>query len=1362
MIPDVAGSDRGGAAALRGFRLQSLYILYRTLTALGDDELLQPEGIEDLGVLRAGRLREACQVKALAQPLTLSDLEPDKKGGFVQRQIRRLRGQPDLVIRIASYGPIGPELARAVGPTGTGRERIRRRLVELGIGEPDADLLLDRLVLDQVDEAELTTAIAGRLAETLTGHDSRSALEVLLFWIHHVSERQETIDAAGVLKRVSSVGAYLADRAAHATEWFTTIEPLEDRAVTRDERSRLLAEFDVGVAARYEHVLAGAAIARPAMLKALGDGLARSRVVVVHGASGEGKSTLALAFLATLPAVWRFRVREVESRARAASIARALLGHAQALGLPVYVHLDVGPSDTGWTVVARELSRDPEVRVVVTVREEDWRRASLQGEFQFEELEVALLEEEARGIYSPLRGRHADAPLTFDEAWGRFGAAPGPLLEFVHLCTQGQGLEERLASQVGRLRDEVRTGQATPAELDLLRLVAVAGAYEAAVDAQLVIESLGLPDPHRTVDRFEREYLIRRDTDGLVTGLHPIRSQILVRLLCDQTYSPWAPAAAAVLPAVAPAHLERFLLYAFSRRPELDRLELLTAVLRLRCRTWEQAGGIGRALLWRGLANYVEENRTVIEALRARYPGYWYLMLNWDVALLGTDTAGGILENLAGISEAFANAKASAADLSAQQTDPQRSYARFREWVEVCPGWPDAAPSGRDWPSLGDLLFWSHHLGIAVHWLDEVDGSGWPAFISDGSIEDVATAARGIAMSSPPTWYTDTAGLLARRYREATASPVLVDQDGEVRIDFILDVGSPAGGNDPHAATMWRIGLLRRLFPDREKYSCQGHGHRLFDGAVDGTHKAIPAKNLPHDPLASRNGSFLNLAELWWRAPGWSDYWQQAMAQRQRAVEAGERVTSLIAAYFRRPAGGMDGPAVDEVVAALAAIGDPGRLPRVAVDEWGFVSESTAKGGERPQSTAGSGIALEQFAPYRKAHHDYLTGWDAFSRQASHALILWPVLARSSDAAGVREQARTAGVDEDLARLSLVNLANAAAALPRLGRESTKLVPTPLAEALASLCAAERAATDAALLAWQALSTLRHERTPTIVADQRARRDHLLRRVRSAIAANLRSSVPGAHWSVRPGSIVYEGEAAFLIEGDWTRDTDALATIGTAGAAIARALRGLDDANKQTLVHVVPNIVVAQLIRGRLARPEVVVVPTHVLCYGNEDPKWFNLVPKAVDSATLAGWDLAGWEEPSLGLGDPLLVAAVETYFYLRHIGDLAIEDALDDVGTAIVQRHVDNVSRAAQEHVGRVVEHGRRMIELLLDRGDVASAEGLRDVLVEFADAIGEGFRISDLAPVLEHAERVVTAATVARAIWFDMVLEDLRSSGA
>jgi hypothetical protein len=555
---------------------------------------------------------------------------------------------------------------------------------------------------------------------------------------------------------------------------------------------------------------------------------------------------------------------------------------------------------------------------------------------------------------------------------------------------------------------------------------------------------------------------------------------------------------------------------------------------------------------------------------------------------------------------------------------------------------------------------------------------------------------------------------------------------------------------------MWRIGLLRRLLPDRDSYACQGYGHRLFDEALDGTRKAIPATNLPHEPLASRNGSFLNLAELWWRATGWSDYWQQEIDQRQRAVEAAERLTGLITGYFRRPAAGVDGAEVDEVVQAVVGIGDSARLPRVAVDEWGFVSESTAKGGERQQPTTGSGIALEQLQPYWKAHRDYLTGWDALSHQAAHALILWPALGRSTDTARVLEQAQDAGVDEHLARLSLLNLANAAAALPRLCRESTDLVPTPLARALTSLCAAEQAAIDAALLAWQALSAPHHARTATVVADERARRDHLLRRLRSAIAANLRSSAASAHWSVRPASIAYGGEPAFLIEGDWVRYADALTTMGAATGAIARALRGLGDTDKQAVVHVAPNIVVAQLVGGRLAWPEAVVLSTQVLAYGDSDPKWFNLVPKAIDSATLSGWDLARWEEPTLAIGEPLLVAAVGTYFHLRHIGDLTIDDDLDDLGSSIVQRHVDNVSRATQEHLDRLVEHGGRMIELLRDRGDVATASELGDVLVQFADAIGDGFKIGELAPVLVRAERVVTAATVVRAMWFDSVLED------
>lgn len=121
---------------------------------------------------------------------------------------------------------------------------------------------------------------------------------------------------------------------------------------------------------------------------------------------------------------------------------------------------------------------------------------------------VALMldEVEARAIY-PLLVAHS-APshiLDFDDAWARFGGR-GPLLEFTHFVCRHETLRVRLSNQVRRLRDDVRTGNGSARDLELLRRVSVATACGASVDARRLVSELALPDAARTLDIFEREY----------------------------------------------------------------------------------------------------------------------------------------------------------------------------------------------------------------------------------------------------------------------------------------------------------------------------------------------------------------------------------------------------------------------------------------------------------------------------------------------------------------------------------------------------------------------------------------------------------------------------------------------------------------------------------------------------------------------------------------------------------------------------------------------------------------------------------------------------------------------------------------
>src|SRR5207247_1125296 len=107
--------------------------------------------------------------------------------------------------------------------------------------------------------------------------------------------------------------------------------------------------------------------------------------------------------------------------------------------------------------------------------------------------------------------------LSFEEAWTKFGEA-GPLMEFIYLVTQGTSLRERLKQQVANLENDVREGRLNAAELELLRLVSVSSAFEARLQLLPLTHHLELPAPQATLRLFEREYLLRVSSEGLLVG----------------------------------------------------------------------------------------------------------------------------------------------------------------------------------------------------------------------------------------------------------------------------------------------------------------------------------------------------------------------------------------------------------------------------------------------------------------------------------------------------------------------------------------------------------------------------------------------------------------------------------------------------------------------------------------------------------------------------------------------------------------------------------------------------------------------------------------------------------------------------
>jgi hypothetical protein len=365
--------------AYRGYRLQALYILFRILNEEGNRQLVfQPEVWEDLSIQdKKGNLLEVIQVKS--GELALSSF---KESFFIRiKSLIKSQNAPQIIL--ASYGEVRPELLQAIEKDGPEREHVAKKLKDK-YGKSlhsyeDAKIILGTLKLVFLNELDLTEKVHSHLRTTFTGIDPNNAFDLLSFWLYICSEKKRAITRSDIIKKIGNIGKFLAARAAYNEEWFRSIKPIDDQQINPEESGKLYKEFYQGVSARYDHILANIDLFRSKKIQEIKTKFEESRVVIIHGASGQGKTTLAYRYLHDyFPNMWRFKVELIENRRHALNIATAIMGHADAIDMPVAVYLDVSSKDLDWPTLIKQLAFHQNIRILVTVREENYNRASIQ------------------------------------------------------------------------------------------------------------------------------------------------------------------------------------------------------------------------------------------------------------------------------------------------------------------------------------------------------------------------------------------------------------------------------------------------------------------------------------------------------------------------------------------------------------------------------------------------------------------------------------------------------------------------------------------------------------------------------------------------------------------------------------------------------------------------------------------------------------------------------------------------------------------------------------------------------------------------------------------------------------------------
>jgi hypothetical protein len=977
------------SATYRGFRNQALYVLYRLLTdEAAADQIYRPESAEDLAIYQAGEvLIEAIQVKDYSSGLSLSAFKPESPKGFFARFQARRNQHPHCTTKLVILGTLGPELLGAIEGDHAHRGRVVAKLSEANqsLSPQDISTMLDALRGNVIhsNATNLLSAVSETLRDSAVAGDLNVTINLLIYWIFEASENMRDLTKDGLLKQLTRISVYLAVLRDNSAHWGSTIRSIEETSLDESQRAQLIAQYRRGVQARWEHILADADCVRTDRLLEIHHKIQSQPVVIVRGASGQGKSSLGWRYLRDFcPEGVRFHVRLVEGRQHALQIANALGDHVRKLNLQAVAYLDVAPADSGWTELVRELAVSG-LKVLITVREEDFRRANIAlGDFAYAEVVLeGITKEEAEPIFSVLAGSNESPQVDFEEAWSVFASGDqGPLLEFTYLAFAGESLDSRIASQVNRIQRDATTGRndLTSAHIELLALASIAAETGASVNLESLCTAVELNPLLLPLNQLANEYLLQQSTDGsatTITGLHALRSRAVVKALFSEAPERWAIYAARVLPLIVDQDLGVFLLSAFSRHPQATNL-LFENVCRVPLRSWTQAAAITGALLWEGVNRYEITNREVIARGISQFETAWWLVCDSHVGMpdrSGSDTVQLVQRMFNG-------------EVPEIQLTPKiEVFQLFREWVGRASTPPQFDLNNHtEWPAAGDIAYW---IGLV-----DAQGPLRTAVVNllpvtlprDTSIEELGLFIDGRSRLNDTdfqSWHSQNAVELGKRYIIETDSIHLEDDGSRIKVYFSISIAkndseSP-GSNGWHELTMRRVRLLRLLFPKRDTYCSQGVGLEVFEHLTghDPTTKEIPSASLPPERSVRLNAQFINLVSYRHSRPEtWNEY-----------VDAVYLFRKEVSACFRKLHRGW-GRLLSEVIprrqSFTALPGDElDRLkvlsklplfPRACVDEWGFLSEQT--NAEEKRSSTMQEVSLRRFDAWKKEFGRYETG----------------------------------------------------------------------------------------------------------------------------------------------------------------------------------------------------------------------------------------------------------------------------------------------------------------------------------------------------------------------------------------------------
>jgi hypothetical protein len=924
----------GAISALKGYRTQFLYSLYRILKDYHKGYIFKPEGeYEDLDIQdENGNYLEIIQIKNKSETLVFSDLL-SKKDSFFKRAIKLLDKQDNVVVKIISFGNVSNELVD--------KKKLSKKLIQKGFNINKVDKLLDNYESPEViNEVWLNEELIKLIKDIRSFSNPIITLELLIFWVYKSAEMQKKIKSKEIISTLDSIGTFLSEQKSFINQFGNTILPFSDKKINNTNEEILQNEFYYGVSAKYEHIIKELDVNRYEKINNIKEAFSDSNIVFIHGASGQGKSTLAYRYIHDFSdSNASYELKLSNDYNEASETINSLNALCKELRFPILVYIDVKPQDKYWNDLLKELSAKNNLNFLITIRQEDWNRATLGADYNFSDIELTFNKTEASFIYESLSNYKRDLKFTdFEESWLKFGSG-GLLLEYVYLINQGDTLKARLKSQVYRLEEQEKIS-----ELETLKFVSLSDNYGAKISFKKIVTEVDINSTisNKITRHLEKEYLLKfSENKEYLTGLHPIRSKILCEILFDENdYVNKHEFVNKAVNLIDEKDLHTFLLNAFDEGYEIEKLQKVLSNCTFN--SWTGNLNVLKALLWKGVHDFVFiKNNKPFSKLYNKYKSFWELVLPYDYSEV---TEKDILSSLEIIPQ---NIIDEISEIKKEFSPKKDVFNYIKEWLHIKNKVSIILNTEKDIGSLGEFTFWIGYLQIDLN--IELDNNQIIPFLdSRTSLNNFSVLLLGLQTIGYSNKFINSLKFkFKKRFFKEFNVLGFTETDEEVKCEYyinFLKFGQEEGENEDnifHNRSIEIIELLRKSYPNKESYATQLVSPMLaqLEMPYDPSVKKIKKNYLPLDYLVQINNLVNNIFVYEFRPDSWEMYTSNILEKRKVYYELLEEIVKGFQEYFKKKDYKVFVKPL-ELIEINSRETERVKLPKNISDKWGYISES--------------------------------------------------------------------------------------------------------------------------------------------------------------------------------------------------------------------------------------------------------------------------------------------------------------------------------------------------------------------------------------------------------------------------------------